>query len=336
MSKKEDEMHKISVVVPVYNAEKYIERCIQSIVEQTYENWELVLVNDGSKDKSSYIISKWCKRDSRIKVLNQENSGPGIARNNGVKKAVGEYIVFVDADDYLDSTYFALLRERMNDSDVVFIDVLQVDSEGNILRKELMSSYKKWNIERVLRAQMTGKIPWGGVRKAVRRQLLIENNIYYTNHKIGEEALYSMKILLSANKISFLDERPVYYYVNHEGSQSKIKMDDPWGGIVDVIREYLTSQSLIEKYGNTLNAFSATATIISLDRIYNNHMDRSKTNQLIKKRITQYRRTEIKNTGIDYRSLDYKALLMYPFLKMNFLYPIMLISKIRGGVKNED
>ena len=165
---------------------------------------------------------------------------------------------------------------------------------------------------------------------------LIENNIYYTNHKIGEEALYSMKLLLSANKISFLDERPVYYYVNHEGSQSKIKMDDPWGGIVDVIREYLTSQSLIEKYGNTLNAFSATATIISLDRIYNNHMDRSKTNQLIKKRITQYRRTEIKNTGIDYRSLDYKALLMYPFLKMNFLYPIMLISKIRGGVKNED
>lgn len=323
---------KISVVVPVYNAEKYIDRCIQSITGQIYNNWELILVNDGSTDDSLNILNKWCSTDSRIVVINQENSGPGIARNNGVKNASGEFVVFVDSDDYLDLRYFSLLRNHMNNSDVVFIDVLQVDSNGILLRKEKMSSYKKWDNERILRAQMTGKIPWGGVRKVARRQMLIDKNIQYTNHKIGEEALYSMKLLLAATNISFLDECPVYYYVNHVGSQSKIKMDDPWGGVVDVVRNYLISQSLIGKYGNTVNAFSITATIISLDCIVKNHKDKNEIKQLVNNRVSYYRNTAIRNSSIDFKNLDYKALLMYPFLKINFLYPIILISKLRGGI----
>lgn len=323
---------KISVVVPVYNAEKYIDRCIQSITGQIYNNWELILVNDGSTDDSLNILNKWCRTDSRIVVINQENSGPGIARNNGVKNASGEFVVFVDSDDYLDLRYFSLLRNHMNNSDVVFIDVLQVDSNGILLRKEKMSSYKKWDNERILRAQMTGKIPWGGVRKVARRQMLIDKNIQYTNHKIGEEALYSMKLLLAATNISFLDECPVYYYVNHVGSQSKIKMDDPWGGVVDVVRNYLISQSLIGKYGNTVNAFSITATIISLDCIVKNHKDKNEIKQLVNNRVSYYRNTAIRNSSIDFKNLDYKALLMYPFLKINFLYPIILISKLRGGI----
>lgn len=323
---------KISVVVPVYNAEKYIDRCIQSITGQIYNNWELILVNDGSTDDSLNILNKWCRTDSRIVVINQENSGPGIARNNGVKNASGEFVVFVDSDDYLDLRYFSLLRNHMNNSDVVFIDVLQVDSNGILLRKEKMSSYKKWDNERILRAQMTGKIPWGGVRKVARRQMLIDKNIQYTNHKIGEEALYSMKLLLAATNISFLDECPVYYYVNHVGSQSKIKMDDPWGGVVDVVRNYLISQSLIGKYGNTVNAFSITATIISLDCIVKNHKDKNEIKQLVNNRVNYYRNTAIRNSSIDFKNLDCKALLMYPFLKINFLYPIILISKLRGGI----
>lgn len=324
---------KISVIVPVYNAEKYINRCIQSITAQVYNNWELILVNDGSTDDSLNIINNWCRTDPRIVVINEENSGPGIARNNGVKNASGEFVVFVDSDDYLDSRYFSLLRRHMKDSDVVFIDVLQVDSNGNILRNEKMSNYKNWDKERVLRGQMTGKIPWGGWRKAVRRKVLIENDIQFTNHQNGEEALYSMRLLLASKKISFLDECPVYFYVNREGSQSKIKIDDPWGGVVDVVRDYLISQSLIKKYGDTVNAFSITATIISIDRIVNNHTDKNEIKRLVNNRVSYYRNTEIQNSGIDFKSLDYKALLMYPFLKINFLYPLAFISKVRGSKK---
>lgn len=327
--------HKISVVVPVFNAEKYINRCIQSVIEQDNENWELILIDDGSTDKSPQMIDEWQQKDRRIRAYHQKNAGPGMARNNGIKESTGEYIVFVDADDYLATNYFSLLRKHMCKADVVFIDVLQVNTAGDILSKETMSTYKKWNKDKVLRAQMTGKIPWGGVRKAVRRTLLIDNNILYTSHAIGEEALYSMKLLLYAKKIAFIDETPVYYYVNHDGSQSKIKMDDPWGGIVQIIYDYLSSKLLIKKYGSTVNAFSVTATIISLDRICANYASGEMLFKKLKERVEYYKQNKIAKVGIDFQSMDYKAFLMYPFLKTGWIFPIILASKIRKGRKNE-
>lgn len=336
MCKKVSESKKISVIVPVYNAEKYINRCVKSIVDQNYSNWELILVDDGSKDNSSRILDDWAKKDSRISIIHQTNTGPGLARNKGIKAASGEFIVFVDADDYLDPMYFAFLSPKMEYADIVFIDVLQVDLNGHILSKELMSSYKEWGQEKVLRAQMTGKIPWGGVRKAVCRKLLLENKIFYTRHSIGEEALYSMKLLLFAKKIAFIDEKPVYYYVNHDGSQSKIKIDDPWGGVVSVIKDYLNSQGLIGKYGNTVNAFSATATIVSIDRLCMKYRNDKLLKSKIRERIFFYKRNVIRNVGMDYQSMDYKVLLLYPFLKIGWIFPIILISKIRKGMRNEN
>ncbi len=323
----------ISVIIPVYNAEDYIDRCVKSIMNQDYNDWELILVDDGSKDSSPQIVDKWKREDKRIKTIHQMNAGPGEARNRGILEATGEFVVYVDADDYLSSEYFSLLVKKMKQADVVFIDVLQVDSKGNVLSKELMSAYKEWNKDKILRAQMTGKIPWGGVRKAVRRSLIVDNNIFYTKHSIGEEALYSMKLLLYAEKVAFIDEMPVYYYVNHCGSQSKIKTDDPWGGVVEIIKNYLTSQSLIRKYGNTLNAFSVTATIVSIDRICSNYSNKNMIKKKIKERVGSYKQGLIENVGMDYRSMDYKALFMYPFLKSGWVLPIVLIAKIRGGIK---
>ena len=154
----------------MYNAERYVRRCISSIQNQTYDNWELIVVDDGSVDGSSFLVESIAKSDSRIRVMHQKNTGPGSARNNGVKEAVGDYIVFIDADDFIDSEYFALLAKRCED--VVFIDVKQVTENGKSLKNESMSRYQGWSRERLIRSQMTGKIPWGGVRKAVRSEIL--------------------------------------------------------------------------------------------------------------------------------------------------------------------
>lgn len=256
---------KISVIVPVYNAEKFLNKCIESVEKQTYNNWELLLIDDGSSDKSAEIMKAACERDSRIKEFHQMNAGPGITRNRGINLATGDYIVFLDADDYIDSEYFSLLSLE-DGKDVVFIDVNQVTNNGKILKKEFMSDYKKWNKNRIIRAQMTGKIPWGGWRKAVKRDLLIENHIEFTEHNIGEEALYSFCVLNKSNSIGFI-EKAVYFYVNHENSQSKLKIDDPWGPAVERMKEYLLKSNLYEKYADTLNAFNLTATVVSLDRI---------------------------------------------------------------------
>lgn len=153
---------KISAIVPVYNSEKYVEQCIESILSQTYQDWELILVDDGSKDNSLSILQEYANRDTRIHVIHQENKGPGIARNVGVDYATGDYIVFIDSDDRVYKDYFNLLSNKKED--VVFIDVNQVDKNGNIIKKEYMSSYNNLSKDVFLRQQMTGKINWGGTQ----------------------------------------------------------------------------------------------------------------------------------------------------------------------------
>ena len=121
----------ISVIVPVYNAESYLRRCIDSIINQTYTNLEIILINDESPDNSGAICNEYAKNDNRIIVVHQANIGPGGARNTGVKIATGNYIAFVDADDYLDlSAYENLIPFILeNDLDVVGFDHYEVKNK---------------------------------------------------------------------------------------------------------------------------------------------------------------------------------------------------------------
>ena len=150
----------ISVIIPVYNSEKYVGRCIESVQAQTYTDWQLILVDDGSKDKSLEICHEYAGSDTRIRVIHQENAGPGIARNVGLEYANGKYVVFIDSDDYIEKEYFQLLSEH--DEDVVYIDVRNVDESGRVLKEEYMSSNKRLSLDSILRRQMTGSINWGG------------------------------------------------------------------------------------------------------------------------------------------------------------------------------
>lgn len=153
----------ISVIIPVYNAENYVGRCIESLKTQTYSDWQMILVDDGSKDKSLEICQGYAGADNRIRVIHQENAGPGIARNVGLEYAKGKYVVFIDSDDYIEKEYFQLLSAH--DEDVVYIDVRNVDEDGRVLKEEYMSSNKRFSLDSILRRQMTGNISWGGGKK---------------------------------------------------------------------------------------------------------------------------------------------------------------------------
>lgn len=115
----------ISVIVPVYNAENFLDYCINSIIKQTYQNFELILIDDGSKDSSGAICDEWYKKDSRIKVFHQSNSGVAVTRNRGLEAAKGDYICFVDNDDFITENYletFIIAMEK-TDSDIVMCDI---------------------------------------------------------------------------------------------------------------------------------------------------------------------------------------------------------------------
>ncbi|MGO0051689.1 glycosyltransferase family 2 protein [Streptococcus suis] len=319
---------KISVIVPVYNADKYLRRCIESVIMQTYKNWELILVDDGSTDSSAVIIDEVAKEDNRIIAIHQINAGAGEARNAGISSATGEYVVFLDSDDYIDKDYFSLLLPKASENDVVFIDLEQVDGNGKTLRSELMSTYRDYSKEKFLRSQITGKISWGGVRKAVSLKLLKDNNIKYTSHTIGEEALYSFRILYVSKKIGFLDEKPVYFYVNHEDSLSRSKTLDPWGAVAETMSEYLKENGLYREYADTVNAFRCTAVVVSFDKI-TQFVTKPELQIRIKERMSKYRQCYDTSAGIDLESMSYKAKLFVPFIKLGIIFPVVWCSKLR-------
>lgn len=111
----------ISVIIPVYMAEKFLHRCVNSVLNQTYQNFEIILINDGSKDKSGMICDEYAKKDKRIKVIHQENQGVSAARNKGLDMARGEWIYFLDSDDYISPKSFELLMcvQKEDDYDIV-------------------------------------------------------------------------------------------------------------------------------------------------------------------------------------------------------------------------
>lgn len=151
---------KILVIVPVYNTERYVGKCIESVQAQTYTDWQMILVDDGSKDKSLEVCQRYANLDNRISVIHQENAGPGIARNTGIASATGNYVVFIDSDDYIEKDYFLMLSEH--DEDVVFINIQDVDENGSVVKRDFMSSNKHLSKDTILRRQMTGCINWGG------------------------------------------------------------------------------------------------------------------------------------------------------------------------------
>lgn len=124
----------ISIIIPVYNVEPYIERCLNSVIQQTYKDLQIILVNDGSTDKSPEICNKYAKIDNRINVINKKNEGPNVSRNEGLKVANGDYIAFVDADDYIDKNMFeVLINEANNGVDVIQCGYRKVSTTGEIL-----------------------------------------------------------------------------------------------------------------------------------------------------------------------------------------------------------
>jgi len=250
----------MSIIIPVYKVEQCIRKCLDSVLNQTYRDYEIILVDDGSPDGCPAICDSYAQNDKRVRVIHKENGGAGAARNDGIKQASGEYIVFVDSDDFIEPDYLALLSKHSED--LVFIDVDRVDSKGNVVGIEYMSKYKHLAKDELLRRQMTGRLPWGGVRKCIKRQLLIEYQICYSNHKIGEEAIYSYLVLRHAKTIGFI-EKPVYHYLQHGDSLSNSTVDDPWGEVALALREKVEELGDYEEYGDTVNAFIETAAIVS-------------------------------------------------------------------------
>ena len=211
---------KISVIVPVYNVEAYLERCVKSILQQTCTNFELILINDGSTDSSGQICDYLSDQYENIKVYHIENAGVSNARNVGIQLATGAWITFVDSDDFVTNDYLATLASAAEGGNVGFVIAPLHHIKNGIVtdlppysgRKEL------WSTEETMKELlMTTKTSFFPVAKLFKRDLLTDEK-FNTDYHLAEDALFLTELLLKTRCSSVFIDKPIYYYDHREGS----------------------------------------------------------------------------------------------------------------------
>lgn len=213
----------ISIIVPVYNSEKYLERCINSILNQTYADFELVLINDGSIDNSGRICDSFAKKDSRIKTIHQTNKGQAEARNRGVIESSGEWLCFVDSDDcinpwYLEYLYRAVLENDVNISACGFIEADCI-KESFFEKQEYFSvCYKINDGNTVILQKKHSNTYWTVWGKLILRSIVCDN--LFKTGKIYEDNEVAPKWLYESKKIAVID-LPLYFYTINESGTTK-------------------------------------------------------------------------------------------------------------------
>ncbi len=320
----------ISVVVPIYKVEKYLDECINSIIHQTYTNLEIILVDDGSPDNCPKMCDEWAKKDERIKVIHKKNGGLSDARNAGLAIATGEYISFIDSDDFLELDLYKLAIENLNSENAqifafgryyVYGDQREVHQKQNV--KLIMNSEEA--LDTMNKFGYYDVAAWDKVYK---RSLFDE--IIYPVGKISEDWFVTYKLIDRADKIIY-DSKPLYNYRQRANSithSSNVKINYD---VIDASSEVL--DFINKKYPNiVLNA--NTRYIYTLIGVYNNILCYDKVNRKDKlsslyRKIKKDYKKIIRNKDLTFGRRNQ----LFLIVRFNFLYNFVIrqIKKLKDN-----
>ena len=254
--------------MPIFNSEKTIKKAIESVINQSVKDWELIIVDDGSTDCSKKIVLECQKECSQIKYIYQDNAGPGLARNKGIELASGKYICFLDSDDYWENIFLEEV-DRTNhdgDKDIIYYDLIHEDEAGKRIGFSSPSRFSKCSISELIVLQGAGTLEWG-MTKVVKSSIIKENNIKFSDLKVGEEAIFSLEILRYSKTCSFV-KKPIYHYIDYKNSQHNKGKLDPWFDVLVSIEEYLNQNKIFyAKYMEILSYLALKAFAINVNRI---------------------------------------------------------------------
>lgn len=232
---------KVSIIVPVYNVEPYIERCVESLRNQTLKDIEIVLVDDESPDNCPAICDEYTGRDSRIKVVHKKNGGLGLACNTGIEAATGDYIAFCDSDDWVDTEmYETLYREAIgNNADMVFTGLKRVGSDGTLLSYLPHPSAKEFHQRDTMfdlamdiiasepHVRMDRRMQVSAKTVLYRRRMLLSNGLRFVSEREypSEDLIFNVSVLLKANRICIIPYYFYNYFVNTNSITSTVKQN---------------------------------------------------------------------------------------------------------------
>lgn len=224
----------ISIIVPVYNVEKYLPECIESILSQSYSNFELILVDDGSKDKSGIICDEYAKRDNRIKVYHKQNGGVSSARNLGLDNADGEWITFVDSDDIVEPNYLSsmVLYTENYDFSIIQFSLNRIGWPSSI-NQEFSNIEKILSMKEYAKCLLNYTIDTGPCARLYKAEIINgKNKLEYrqkirfnTKLKIGEDLIFNLEYSINNNLNAILIDKPIYKYRYVENSAMNSRLD---------------------------------------------------------------------------------------------------------------
>ena len=317
----------VSIIVPAYNAEKYIGDCIKSILNQTYTNIEVIIVNDGSFDNTEKCVESFMNKDDRVKLISQDNSGVSAARNNGKKIAKGDYIIWIDADDVLDDRMIEILVNNMTNSGA---DISSCGVDKNFEEKQISydNSYILLNREESMKRFFMGQKVNSGIWNKLFRKEIVEEIDFDTTLRINEDKMFLYETLKRISLFVYTDLK-LYKYMIRDASASNSIFSEKW---VDVIKvnEFIYKDT---KFNPELEMFSRYQLLLSKYTIVGKIIREGQVNDYYDIWIKQ--KEEFKQIRLfDILTLFNKKLLV-GILLLKYLEPLYLYTKKRSS-KNEN
>lgn len=262
-------MTKLSIVIPVYNVENYIAQCLESILNQSFKDLEIICVNDGSTDNSLSVLQDYKAKDDRIIIIDKKNEGSGIARNAGLSIAKGEYVYYVDGDDWIEDNALEKIivkADKLNTDILIFGGLSYYEGKGknggysaDKLPKEYFNKvFSSKDIKKDI-----FKFPSTAWTKLYRRDFLIKNNIKFQDIKAGQDQLPFFHSMIKAERIALLPENIYCYRKNRKGAVTSVKKKKSFSPIYVFygVEEMLKSENLLDEYKNVfVNKYFSKAT----------------------------------------------------------------------------
>ncbi len=204
----------ITIIIPVYKVEEYLERCIESIINQTYNNLEIILVDDGSPDNCGKICDEYQTKDKRIKVIHKENGGVSAARNDGIEASSGQYIAFIDSDDYINKEYIEGLYSNLkkNDCDISICSYNETNEYTYSIQETIESEAHVYNSEQIMEKLLYQREIYTSVWCKLFKRELFENVVFPIESNIGEDLATVYKLIAKSKKIVYSNAKNYYYF----------------------------------------------------------------------------------------------------------------------------
>ncbi|MGH2075726.1 glycosyltransferase family 2 protein [Aerococcus urinaeequi] len=320
-------MVSFSIIMPVYNVEQFVGRAIQSILNQELVEWELILVNDGSKDNSGIICEQFAKSDRRIKVIHQQNSGSGIARQNGIDHATGTHICFIDPDDYLEKSallnnkvlierytpqvlvngYNRILKKNNNEQNIKEVNP---EITGCFNKEQFISAYEKF-------ARNIHKVVWN---KVYEKSFLSKYQIKFSNLPVGQDWSFNLDVYSVVEKILITDDKYYYYDTTIDSSSVKKYRDNRLEielNLIDKQKKMIQMWQKDEEFSRLISLDFYNAIYVEINNIKNSYnlesieskvwtLENSLDKFNLNEKITQLKITDFKS---------YKEKLLFALIK---------------------